>query len=121
MKINFRKLPVLTVARAEEEFGVKFNKKKFKRSGIYCIESGSRGEIDESTIEFVDTLDVTSITVPSKKECWDLLGIDDAEDAEERQSIRDHVGEFYGVAYTDIGAEFSYTEEEATIYIKIEV
>lgn len=120
MKINLRKLPVLTLVQAEEELGVKL-KKLIKKSGVYSIESGSRGEIDEGTIEFVDTLDARSVAVPSKKECWDLLSIDDAEDSEERQGIRNHVAEFYGVAYTETGAEFGYTEEEHTVYFKVQV
>lgn len=118
MKLNLRKLPILTLEEVEKETGWDL-KEEVIQSGTWRLMAGSRGYFEES--ERIGDLDCASVTVPSRKECWDILGVNEQDDPKNRHSIRQGVTEFYGAINVGSSVQFGYTDEEQDCYYKIEV
>lgn len=89
----------------------------FTKSGIYRVLKGSRGMIEEIILQ-EDKLDILT-----KEEAIRAMS-KDVEDKEDLQDIKDYVDEFYIIQEDPefYGAlNFSYTEEEMDIFVKVAV
>ena len=89
----------------------------FTKSGIYRVLKGSRGMIEEIILQ-EDKLDILT-----KEEAIRAMS-KDVEDKEEIQEIKDYVDEFYIIQEDPefSGAlNFSYTEEEMDIFVKVAI
>lgn len=119
-ELNISYLPVLDldgVAAAtnynKDELASEINK-----SGVWRVMSGSRGYLDE--IEYIGPLTMTTVKIPSKEECFEMLSDEDATD-EEKESTQEYIEEFYGICEQEESVQFSYTEEEFDYYVKVKI
>ena len=89
----------------------------FTKSGIYRVLKGSRGMIEEIILQEY------KLDILTKEEAIRAMS-KDVEDKEDLQDIKDYVDEFYIIQEDPefSGAlNFSYTEEEMDIFVKVAI
>tara|TARA_B100000424_G_C22790034_1_gene424333 strand:- start:308 stop:733 length:426 start_codon:yes stop_codon:yes gene_type:complete len=110
LKFNFT---AVTAEKAADLTGA--DVENFTKPGIYRVLKGSRGMIEEIILQ-EDKLEILS-----KEEAFKTMS-KDVEDKEEIQEIKDYVDEFYIIQIDPefSGAlNFSYTEEDMDIFVKV--
>lgn len=118
-ELNVAYLPVLNLDKVSEVTGYdKESLSEINKSGVWRVMSGSRGYLEE--IEYIGSLDMTAVEIPSEKECFEMLVNIDATE-EEIEDTAQYIEEFYGIVEQNEAVMFSYTEEEYDIYVKVQI
>lgn len=118
-ELNVAYLPVLDMDGVAAATGYdKESLSEINKSGIWRVMSGSRGYLDE--IEYIGPLDTATVAIPSEEECFGMLTDSDASE-EELESMHEYIEEFYGICEQEESVQFSYTEEEYDMYVKVKI
>ena len=118
-ELNVAYLPVLNLDKVSEITGYdKESLSEINKSGVWRVMSGSRGYLEE--IEYIGSLDMAVVEIPSEKECFEMLVNIDATE-EEIEDTAQYIEEFYGIVEQNETVMFSYTEEEYDMYVKVQI
>ena len=118
-ELNVAYLPVLNLDKVSEVTGYdKESLSEINKSGVWRVMSGSRGYLEE--IEYIGSLDMAVVEIPSEKECFEMLVNIDATE-EEIEDTAQYIEEFYGIVEQNETVMFSYTEEEYDMYVKVQI
>jgi len=118
-ELNVSYLPVLDMDMVSKVTGYdKESLSEINKSGVWRVMSGSRGYLDE--IEYIGPLEMEAVSIPSEKECFEMLVSSDATE-EEIEDTAMYVEEFYGIVEQNETVMFSYTEEEYDMYVKVKI